>query len=145
MSKQIQAYFRTESEAEGARTTLQTYSIDHLEVGQLHENLGRSTNIIVPLVPWNITGVGGTAPGSGAAGGAAVAPGAVLGTKDLPGTERSEDLPEPERDEWVDRADLTDSDYDNLKYVLSGKVNDADYDEIVQVLRKNNAYVERFE
>lgn len=46
MSKQIQAYFRTESEAEGARTTLQTYNIDQLEVGQLQDAIGRSTNIV---------------------------------------------------------------------------------------------------
>ncbi|WP_422660204.1 hypothetical protein ACK8P5_06815 [Paenibacillus sp. EC2-1] len=145
MSKQIQAYFRTESEAEGARTTLQTYKVDQLEVGQLQDAIGKSANIIVPLVPWNVSGVGGTAPGSGPVGGAPVSPGAIVGTNALPGTERSEDLPAPEHDNWVDNTELTDSDYDDLKYVLSAKVNDADYDEVVQVLRKNQAFIERFE
>lgn len=144
MSKQIQAYFRTENEAEGARTTLQTYKTDHLEVGQLQEAVGRGTNILVPLVPWNVAGVGGSTTGTGGVGGPAGAPGAIVGTRDVSNSERSEDVP-ADHDDWVDGADLTDADYDDLKYVLSAKVSDADYEDIVRKLRANNAYVERFD
>lgn len=145
MSKQIQAYFRTENEAEGARTTLQTYKTEHLEVGQLHEELGRGANIIVPLVPWNVSGVGGSVTGAGPVGSSPAAPGAVVETRASTGVERSEDQSTTEQDDWVDGAELTDSDYKDLRYVLSAKVDDTDYEEIVRILRTNNAYVERFE
>ncbi|WP_054958129.1 hypothetical protein [Paenibacillus dakarensis] len=141
MSKQIQAYFRTESEAEGARTSLQTYHVDQLEVGQLQESLGQRPNLIVPLVPWSLTGTGGGAMGTGTATGTiGNGPGAVV-----PVVPRPDDVPEADRDDWVDGDALSDSDYDDLKYVLSCKVSDAEYEEIVQVLRRKHAYVERFE
>ena len=58
--------------------------------------------------------------------------------QDQPG---SDDLP---GDGWRE-ADVTDGDYDDLRYTLSVKVRDEDYDQIVHDLRANNAYVERFD
>ncbi|SMF89088.1 hypothetical protein SAMN05661091_4521 [Paenibacillus uliginis N3/975] len=145
MSKQIQAYFRTEDEAEGARMTLITYKTEKLEVGQLQEAVGRGTNILVPLVPLNAAGLGGSTTGTGSVGGVAGTAGAIVGTRDVTDLERSEDAPASEFDEWVDAADLIDADYRELKYVLSAKVNDTDYEDIVRMLRSNHAYVERFD
>lgn len=67
MAKQIQAYFRTEDEAEGARASLQAYRTEHLEVGALDETLGRETRVLIPLVPYNNTGSVSTGGSAGAA------------------------------------------------------------------------------
>lgn len=144
MSKQIQAYFRTEDEAEGARTSLMAYSTENLEVGQLQEAVGRA-NILVPLVPWNTGGVGGVTTGTGAVGGVAAAPGALVGTRITSDLDRSEDVPTTDNDKWVDPETFTDTDFSELKYVLSAKVSDEDYEDIVRALRSNNAFVERFD
>lgn len=37
MARRIQAYFRTEDDAESARTKLQTYSVSEMEIGELPE------------------------------------------------------------------------------------------------------------
>lgn len=133
MSKQLQAYFRTEDEAEGARTTLLTYKTEHLEVSPLMDSLNRGTNILVPIIPWNGTAAGagnaGASPGS--AGGTGL-PAAVVGAPDR-------------NDDWVDNPDINDADFDDLKYTLTAKVRDEDYEEIIRKLRANNAFVERFE
>lgn len=42
----------------------------------------------------------------------------------------------------LDAADVSSADYDDLRYVLSAKVRDEDYEEIVHKLRSNQAYVE---
>ncbi|AYB45762.1 hypothetical protein [Paenibacillus lautus] len=149
MSRQIQAYFRTEDDAEGARTRLLTYNTEQLEVGQLQDSVRGGGNILVPLVPWGNAGTGGATAGAttmGAPGGVVGAPGVIVGARD---TSRdiaqdqlgSDDLP---GDGWRE-ADVTDGDYDDLRYTLSVKVRDEDYDQIVHDLRANNAYVERFD
>lgn len=144
MSKQLQAYFRTEDEAEGARTTLLTYKTDHLEVSPLQEPVNKGVNIMVPLMPWHNSGTGSTVPSSGTVGGAG-APAAIVGSRALADGERSEDEPAPDPDDWVDAMELSDVDWNELRYVLTAKVSDADYEEIVRKLRASNAFVERFD
>jgi hypothetical protein len=73
MAKQIQAYFRTEDDAEGARASLQAYRTEHLEVGALDSALGRDTRVLIPLVLYNNTG---SVSAGGAAGAAVPATGA---------------------------------------------------------------------
>ncbi|WP_431087335.1 hypothetical protein [Paenibacillus sp. 8b26] len=152
MAKQIQAYFRTEDEAEGARASLQVYRTEHLEVGALDDALGRDTRVLIPLVPYNNTGA---ASMSGAAGAAIPAAG-VYGENIIPEVENGEAGRGPaRRDLNEDRSGTTDhdtgllhatdvyinGDQDELRYVLSAKVNDADYDEVVHKLRSNRGYI----
>lgn len=144
MSKQLQAYFRTEDEAEGARTTLLTYKTEHLEVSPLQEPVNRGVNIMVPLMPWHGSGTGSAVPSSGTIGGAG-APAAIVGTRAVADGERGEDEPAPDQDDWVDATDLSDVDWNELRYVLTAKVGDADYEDIVRKLRASNAFVERFD
>lgn len=148
MSKQIQAYFRTEDEAEGARTSLLTYHTEQLEVGQLQDPIRSGTNILVPLVPWNNSGTAGATMGAGTAaapGGVIGAPGVVIGGDRALTGDLAEDRADGDRTDGWREADVTDRDYGELKYALSVKVRDEDYDAIVHKLRANHAYVERFD
>ncbi|MGF9698384.1 MULTISPECIES: hypothetical protein [Paenibacillus] len=145
MAKHIQAYFRTEDEAEGARTSLQTFRTEHLEVGQLDSAIGRDRRIMVPLVPYNTAGGAGTNGSMGVG----TAPGVPASENVVPvvsNVDRNADRgPRDNANEdgdLLDAADVSSDDYDDLHYVLSAKVQDADYDEIVHKLRSNNAYVE---
>ncbi|MFK4303560.1 MULTISPECIES: hypothetical protein [unclassified Paenibacillus] len=146
MEKQIQAYFRTEDEAEGARSSLQAYRTEHLEVGALDDALGRDTRVLIPMLPYNNTGTAGAAIPVAGAYSENIIPEAENGEADR-GTAR--------RDLNEDRSGTTDhdtgllhatdvyinGDQDELRYVLSAKVNDADYDEVVHKLRSNRGYV----
>ncbi|MFM9279214.1 hypothetical protein [Paenibacillus jiagnxiensis] len=145
MPKQIQAYFKTEDEAEGARTSLQAYRTEHLEVGQLDGTLGRDRRLLIPFVPYNTAGSMNT---GGAAGAVAAGTGysdrvvPVVSDRNEEGVRR-EDLQDTG---LLDAADVFSSeDNDKLQYVLSAKVDDADYEEIVRKLRANHAYVDRFD
>ncbi|MBR2563361.1 MAG: hypothetical protein IKE29_01900 [Paenibacillus sp.] len=149
MAKHIQAYFRTEDEAEGARTSLQTFRTEQLEVGQLDAAIGRDTRVMIPLVPYN-TAAGGV--GTNGAMGVGAAPGAPASENVIPVV--SDVDREAERDprnrvnqdgDMLDAADVTTGDYDDLHYVLSAKVRDEDYEEIIHKLRSNHAYVEKLD
>ncbi|MFB5678731.1 hypothetical protein ACE3NQ_21935 [Paenibacillus terreus] len=147
MPKQIQAYFKTEDEAEGARTSLQAYRTEHLEVGQLDGTLGRDRRLLIPFIPYNTAGSMNT---GGAAGAAAASSGygdrivPVVSNRSDEGVRRNElDAHTPG---LLDATEVFSSeDNDKLQYVLSAKVDDADYEEIVHKLRANHAYVDRFD
>lgn len=140
MSKMIQAYFRTEDDAEGARTSLLAYKTEQLEVGALQEGLSSRAHLLVPIVPWTTNGDGGSAGTNGFFGG-----GPVVGVRP-PRDTLPNDAAADHEPVTADAADeLTDSDYDGLRYVLSAQVQDEDYEEIVQKLRENHAYVERMD
>ncbi|PQP84914.1 hypothetical protein C0Q44_10500 [Paenibacillus sp. PCH8] len=148
MTKHIQAYFRTEDEAEGARTSLQTFRTEHLEVGQLDSAVGRDTRVMVPLVPYNTAGGVGT---NGAMG-VGAAPGVPASENVIPVvTDVNRDPDRDKRDrvnedgDMLDAADVSSADYNDLHYVLSAKVRDEDYEEIVHKLRSNRAYVEELD
>ena len=144
MTKHIQAYFRTEDEAEGARTSLQTFRTEHLEVGQLDSAIGRDTRVMVPLVPYNTAGGVGTngAMGVGAAPGVPASENVipVVANVDRDAERDTRDRVNEDGD-MLSAADVSSADYDDLHYVLSAKVRDEDYDEIVHKLRSNHAYV----
>lgn len=149
MSRQIQAYFRTEDEAEGARTKLLTYNTEQLEVGELQDSLRNGGHILVPLVPWSNSGTGGATSGvngMGAPGGVVGAPGVIVGARDTSLDVDSDhpDSHDAHRDGWRE-ADVADGDYDDLHYTLTVKVRDEDYEQIVHDLRANNGYVERLD
>lgn len=145
MTKHIQAYFQTEDQAEGARTTLQTFNVKQLEVGRLPHQISQSGKVLVPLVPiaTNTGGAVGTAGApSGAGPGGIVAPTAIIENRE----DRLEGEDSPRSDSDNDPAysasNATDKDYDDLKYVLSVSVMEADVENVVQALRTNNAFVE---
>ncbi|MBY0202587.1 MULTISPECIES: hypothetical protein [Paenibacillus] len=148
MAKHIQAYFRTEDEAEGARTSLLTFHTEQLEVGQLDAAIGRDTRVMVPLVPYNTAGGVGTngAMGVGAAPGVPASENVIPVVTDVNrDAERDPRNRVNEDGDMLDASDVTSADYSDLHYVLSAKVRDEDYDAIVHKLRSNHAYVEELD
>lgn len=141
MSKHIQAYFQTEDQAESAKTTLLTYKTENLEVSKLGETIGRNNNLMLPLVAVNPSG---NVNNSGAVG---VMGGGVAGNNIVPIIDNDIDSGSNVNTNgtFVDAADVTPDNYENLNYVLVAKVKDEQYDEIVQKLRQVHAYVEKMD
>ncbi|MFU1794264.1 hypothetical protein ACM1RC_10375 [Paenibacillus azoreducens] len=154
MTKQIQAYFKTEDDAEKAKAHLIGENIEHLEVGRMSAAPSGRRRILLPLVPAgmaanpNPSGASGMAWAPGAAGIPAVpvveeGSGLHLQHEGIPPEysgeehEEIEDVPE-----W---ADLDADDYRNLEYILSCKVKDKDHADIVDTLRNHGGYVEIFD
>lgn len=149
MAKQVQAYFATENQAEGSKTTLLTYKTEHLEVSKLVKSVGRSSNVLIPLVAANPAGNMST----GGAGGAVGIPGILAGGDVVPMVKRNDtdtkpnspDEENPNNQGSLLNGDTATDHYEGLEYVLVAKVEDHHYDEIVQKLRQNGAYVEIFD
>jgi hypothetical protein len=148
MTRRIQAYFKTEDEAEGAKTALIPYGIEGSEVSALTDPLdtGGNTrrNILIPLAPYNTsaTAAGGVYAAGGTTGplaGAAIVPGVAVDND--PGRTDNDRTP----GEVHAGSDLKDSDLANLNYVMDLKVADTDYNAVVEVLRGKQAYVEIFD
>lgn len=145
MSKHIQAYFKTESEAEGARMSLMTFTTEQLEVGELQGGVGSGGSggrVVVPMVPMSGTGTGGF---SGTAGGSG-SPGSMVGDQAIPvpGHRDSGDLggqPIDQKEADDNYEDASDTDLRDLTYTLSVKVKDEDYRDVVRKLRNSNGYV----
>ncbi|WP_151735975.1 hypothetical protein [Paenibacillus tengchongensis] len=146
MSKRIQAYFRSEDEAEGAKTSLIPYGVGDMEVSALTDPLRidgkHRRNILLPLVPYNNSAMAGGA--FGAVGSADIATGPVV----VPSVALNDDE--------LDRGDLgrdsehsevyaNDGDLDDINYVMDLKVADESYHEVVETLRGKHAYVEVFD
>lgn len=55
MTRKIQAYFRTENEAEGAKIALISYKVDGLEVWPLTDPIGEDRRILFPIAPFSNT------------------------------------------------------------------------------------------
>jgi hypothetical protein len=124
VTKAIQAYFRTENEAEDVRILLQKYDTDMLEVGVIEDGVNRD-DLFLPLAA-GFTSNGTGLNGAGAA--AAVRDGDTAAIP-LLGFAAAQD----------DEAS------DKLHYALSVQVNDSDYDEIVLLIRSNQGHVAREE
>lgn len=148
MTRRIQAYFSTEDAAEGAKTALIPFSVEGSEVSALTDPLdtggNNRRNILIPLAPYNTsaTAAGGVYAAGGATGpltGAAIVPGVAL-DNDLGRTddERTEG-------EVHSSSHFQDSDLADLHYVMDLKVADNHYNEVVEVLRGKQAYVEIFD
>lgn len=152
MAKHIQAYFRSEDDAEGARTSLLTFETEQVEVGALETSIGRNGNLLVPFMPIN----GGISPGGGTATVAGL-PSTASAQGVIPVVSRQEsvnaegtvrdELPEQREDGVLDPvlnvSSFSDEDYNRLKYVLSLKAKDEDYEMIIHKLRGMGAFVER--
>lgn len=149
MTRRIQAYFRTESEAEGAKTALIPYSVEALEISQLTDPLDsgrdRRPNLLLPLVPYNnsvITGgTMGVAGTAGALSGAAVVPAVV--DNDDEGLRRAD--VDADNDILRDTNVNDDVDLSEVHIVMSLKTTEEHYNEVVETLRGKHAYVEVFE
>ncbi|AZK46549.1 hypothetical protein [Paenibacillus lentus] len=148
MAKHIQAYFNSEDQAEGAKTSLLSFETEHVEVGRLEQSIGRDSSILVPFVPVNNSATGGTygAVGyPGAAGGQGVipvgAPNSSLSDENVDGMQSARGRERQEADSVVDWNDFGDEDYESLQYVLSVKLQEKDYDAAVHKLRSQGAFV----
>ncbi|KAA9007720.1 hypothetical protein F4V43_04375 [Paenibacillus spiritus] len=139
MSKHIQAYFRSEDEAEGAKTALLGYRTDSLEMSPLTEPLGQGRTLLVPIIPYNSASIGGTGIGSSynAPVGPIVAAAATAPDDQVDGrdTVDKDHVIAPGRE-------YTDADLSELHYVMSFRIGDADEADIVSALRSKNAFVE---
>ncbi|NGM81899.1 hypothetical protein G5B47_05685 [Paenibacillus sp. 7124] len=143
MTKRIQAYFRNENEAEGAKTVLLSFDADVLEVGALTDPLGEDRRLLLPLMPPNnLAGSGSTFAAFGAA------PAAVPVRTASTDIDRKEpfngDAANGRDDLRADRM-YAEGDLDHLGYVMEIKVSDEDFNAVVHTLRGKNAYVEIFD
>ena len=154
MTRRIQAYFSTESAAEGAKTSLIPYGVEGMEVSALTDPLDNGANnrrnILIPLGSTTntaSTGAGGVYAAGGATGmgsGAAIVP-AVAADDDLNRTDEVR-ADEVRTEGEVHRGEeLTSSDLEHLHYVMDLKVAENQYNEVVEVLRGKQAYVEIFD
>lgn len=133
MTRNIQAYFQTEDEAASVSTRLQPYSVEPVEVSQLTESIGRDRSILIPL------GAGMTNGPSGVGGG-----GFPLGNNTTTGAVPAGAVVTGAFN--VDsNTDVFDGDRDDLHYVLAVKVEDSVYHEAVEIIRRNNGYLEVYE
>ncbi|WP_040952102.1 hypothetical protein [Gorillibacterium massiliense] len=145
MTRNLQAYFPTESDAADARVRLQANGASDIEMSDLNEGVPRE----VPLIaPYSF----GAMNGSAAYGtGIPAAPASVLtmGEGGAAGHVIEED--QLDRNTPRDRRpifgvgpyslDLFDGDRDGLNHVLAAKVPDDRYEEIVDYIRANKGYV----
>lgn len=142
MSKHIQAYFKSEDDAEGAKSSLLPLGLEQLEVGYLDQAVGRNSNMQVPLFPINNgTIAGGNAVAAAGYAGSTSAP--SLGIIPIVSSNVVDDeveRPDEALDAVVGFENIGDVDSD-LQYVLNAKVKDSEYDDVVQKLRSQGAYV----
>ncbi len=153
MTQHIQAYFRTEDQAEGARISLQTLNVKNLEVSRLDHQVNQGGRVLVPLMPVNAGGgtVGGNTSGvaAGTGPGTIVPPTAIIDDEGNRNEVRDNDSDRDaanrdDHDAWS-AMNATDKDYNDLKYVLSVTAMEADVESVVQKLRTNDAFVEVLE
>jgi hypothetical protein len=148
MTRRIQAYFRTESEAEGAKTALIPYGVEGLEVSPLTDplDIGRNnrTNILLPLAPYNNSAMTGGAFGvagtTGTLGTAAVVPAIDLDNGLEHSDINTDSNPQANTEVNKDEVDLSD-----VHFVMALKVAEEHFNEVVETLRGKDAYVEVFE
>lgn len=152
MAKHIQAYFKSEDQAEGARMSLLPFETEQVEVGRLDQSIGRDLSLQIPFVPVNNIATGGTYgavgyPGTSGGQGAVpvVTPSSSLADGGRDDEEGSEETKRQEADFAGGLNDLGDEDYDSLKYVLSLKVRDQDYEAVVHKLRSQGAFVAKLD
>ncbi|ANE46977.1 hypothetical protein SY83_12615 [Paenibacillus swuensis] len=126
MGKHIQAYFRNENDALDVTTKLNKYSATKVESSELVDHLNTDRErFLFPIAAVN-------APTTGTGAGNYVAPAGVptaAGGAGLLG--------------FLDTTDTVGpSDDDRLTHTLTAEVGEADYSEIVQMIRENGGYVD---
>lgn len=150
MTRKIQAYFRTENEAEGAKTALISFKVDGLEVWPLTDPIGEDHRFLFPIAPFNNTSIASGTVGSlgtastPAAGAAVVLPDLNdYETRDQPETHYSVD--EDQVSAEVVDEDIEDVDLSDLRYVMELSVAEENYNEVIETLRGKGAFVEQFD
>ncbi|WMT40053.1 hypothetical protein RE628_22470 [Paenibacillus sp. D2_2] len=141
MSKYLQAYFRNEDEAEGARASLMAFQADDVEVGRLSDSIARSDLTALAFYPMSNNGfIVGTGPATLSAQGlyhlVDMEDGEVRGGQN----EIDADQENTVRDDALD--DVAAGEMDRFQYTLSTKVSDDQYENIVHKLRSLGAYIE---
>ncbi|WP_243633192.1 hypothetical protein [Paenibacillus xerothermodurans] len=121
MTVPIQAYFRTEDDAEAVKILLQTYDVHNLETGSAGTGeYDRRGAIVSPLA----AGLGTSGTGYG------------TDTTDVPGQTRG-----LAPIAALDAMDNGEDDITDRKHVLSVQVHEKDYDEIAHVIRRNGGHI----
>lgn len=154
MSKKIQAYFKTENEAQDVQIRLHTYNVKKLEMGEISDNVGDGIPLIIPYVAGTSTttpaGTGAFASGDSVS----AADSGVIGPFIALDQIRHEGNPEIARDrerqrfnekENDDRGRLDDfyiGDRRELRYIVSGEVKDSEYEDVVSIIRHNGGHIE---
>jgi len=129
MKKRVQAYFHTENEAETVRIKLQAYNIDKLEIGALPEPLNRKVPLLIPFgaaADPNAGPVGGGYAGGSSSTDSAAA-GAFIGFRSI--------------DELAHDRNYDGADDRELLYSLSLQTTEADYGEVVKMIRSNGGHI----
>ncbi|MCR8845988.1 hypothetical protein NQ117_20090 [Paenibacillus sp. SC116] len=138
--KHIQAYTRTENEAESLRIPLISLGIQqqHIEIGRLEEPFGQGQLLLAPIPsnPGGVSYAGGNAmhpAGSGV--------GVVINNDETERSEQSEgQVPGIVEDERY--PEEREQAPDDLSYAISVKVDLNHYIEVLKLLRRQGAYVE---
>ncbi|WP_028596059.1 hypothetical protein [Paenibacillus assamensis] len=138
--KHIQAYTRTENEAESLRIPLISLGIQqqHIEIGRLEEPFGQGQLLLAPIPsnPGGVSYAGGSAmhpAGSGV--------GVVINNDETERSEQSEgQVPGIVEDERY--PEEREQAPDDLSYAISVKVDVNHYIEALKLLRRQGAYVE---
>lgn len=136
MSKVIQAYFRTEDDAESARTKLLTFETQGLEVGEMLDAMDGNRRFLFPFAAVASPGYGSTTGmGSGVTGERGL--GAVAAFTNLD-DERNEH-------EIYDEEEVEELPVEDFRYVLSAEVKEEEYRDIIRIIRQNRGAVEVFD
>ncbi|MFF2910513.1 hypothetical protein [Paenibacillus sp. NPDC057934] len=144
MARRIQAYFKTEDDALGAKTALIAYNVEGLEVWPLNDRLGQDLRFLLPVIP---LGNSALAAGGFSTSGTSGAPGAGAALVASTGIPESVDDVESRGFEGStgEEAKLSGEELGELRYIMELKVDEARYNEVIQILRSKQAYVERFD
>lgn len=134
MMKHIQAYTRTEDEAETLSTHLQALGANHVETGSLEEPLSEEFMLMVPL-PANdgTTTMGTTLPVAGAA---VVSGHSQERAEALDGAADEDVLPVAAL--HAERSPAS----KDLMHVVACSIEDERYDEAVEMIRMKGGYVQ---
>lgn len=149
MNRKIQAYFRTENEAEGAKIALISYKVDGLEVWPLTDPIGKDRRLLFPNTPFSDTTIavgttGNLGTASTPAAGAMIVTGAAnADTQNDPQSHYS--VNEDQLSANVADGELEDGDLSELRYVMELSVAEENYNEVLEIVRGKGAYVEQFD
>jgi hypothetical protein len=166
MSRRIQAYFKTENDAEDVRVRLQGYGASEIEVGQVenHDGVG---NFLFPLavsgavVPAGVGGIGaggatgstmGATPGLAAiiASGAVKDNGGILGDGSINNNDSDADRVTQNREgnhfaNPVAADDNAGVDASGHKYLVSASVSEENYDSVLGVIANYDGLLEQID
>lgn len=143
--KQIQAYTRTENEAESLRTQLVTVDATNIEVGELEASVDGKALLFAPIATNNLNGSTYTG------GVGSFAPAGIIFARDDDNIAASAP---PAADSIGEEADFSPAQVsiseptaapDDLRYVVAAKVEQSHYDEAVRLIRENGGYVEKLD